>query len=103
MRVLVLFAVCAVAAAQSSPQIKVVNGKLLSVVGGAEYDHGDMGSKTVQEKLEKAGEEAAAKVRRNGENVADLMKEIILSNKAVATAVDDMVRAAHVELRDRVG
>jgi len=100
MRVLVLFAACAVAAAQSSPQIKVVNGKLLSVVGGAEYDHGDMGSKTVQEKLEKAGEEAAAKVRRNGENVADLMKEIILSNKAVATAVDDMSSDMVTALKD---
>ena len=34
------------------------------------------------------------KVRRNGENVADLMKEIILSNKAVSDSVDGMVRAA---------
>ena len=30
----------------SSPQIKVVDGKLLSVVDGDEFDHGDMASAT---------------------------------------------------------
>ena len=32
--------------AASSPQIKVVDGKLLSVVDGDEFDHGDMASAT---------------------------------------------------------
>ena len=47
------------------------------IVEGNKYDHGDMASKAVQ--------------KRSTENIVDLMKEIITSNKAVASSVDGLV------------
>lgn len=85
MRIATLFVACATVAtalatnSSTDPQIKVTHdGKLVSVVDGQSYDHGDMASKTVQ--------------RRNSENIVDLMKEMILGNKALAGSIDSQVR-----------
>ena len=72
--------------AKPDPTLMTKGGKLYSVVDGIEFDHGDMASKAVQ--------------KRSTENVIDLLKELIASNKdtvasnkAVASSVDGLVRA----------
>ena len=74
-----LAAAVASAVTAADPQIKVNSaGKLVSVVDGEIFDHGDMASLRTQ--------------RATSENVVDLMKEMITGNKEMVKSTDALVR-----------